>query len=184
MRLRVLTRPPEQLSSSIAALNWFVALSHARWLISDVPGVKITCQVRVRAGPVVANDGRWSDVTSTQPILVHVLPEAINERPVFEKLMESLTAEIAEHDVESVRPVEPTDVPADAKGLSVLAGWIAVQVSFRHLARLVQSLVGWAARNNHDIEIRYGEDVIHVTRATSTQQEKLISEWLDRHAGP
>jgi hypothetical protein len=121
-------------------------------------------------------------VANAQPLLVHVLPGAISEPPVLEKLTESLAAEIGEHDVEWVRPVESTDVPVDAKGLSILAGWIAVQISFRNTARLVRSLVGWAARNNCDIEIRYGEDVIHVTRASSIQQEKLIDEWLDRHA--
>jgi hypothetical protein len=123
-------------------------------------------------------------VADAQPILVHVLPAAISERPVLERLTESLAAEVGEHDIEWVRPVEPADVPADAKGLSILAGWIAVQVSFRNLARLVRSLAGWAARNNCDIEISYGEDVIHVTRATSVQQEKLINQWLDRHARP
>jgi hypothetical protein len=120
-------------------------------------------------------------VTSTQAILVHVLPEASNERPVLKELTESLTAEIAEHDVESVRPVEAADVPVDAKGLSILAGWIAVQVSLGNLARLVQSLADWASRNNRDVEISYGKDVIRVTRATSAQQEKLINEWLERH---
>jgi hypothetical protein len=123
-------------------------------------------------------------MANAHPILVHVLPGAINERPVLERLTESLAAEIGEHDIEWVRPVEQTDVPADAKGLSILAGWLTVQVSFHNLARLVRSLAGWAARNNCDIEIRYGDDVIHVTRATGIQQENLINEWLDRHARP
>ncbi len=33
-----------------------------------------------------------------------------------------------------------------------------------------------------DVEIRYGKDVIIVTRVTSEQQEKLIDAWIDRHS--
>lgn len=123
-------------------------------------------------------------MANAQPILVHVLPGAIDDPPALEKVTESLATEIGEHDVDWVRPLERADVPADAKGLSIIAGWLAVQIPFRNLARLLQSLTGWAARNNCDIEIRYGEDVLHVTRATSLQQDRLINEWLDRHARP
>lgn len=165
-------------------LTWLGHRAQAHWLISE----RIWCEDYLPCASLrwsaLADDGGWSDVAGAEPILVHVLPREISERHVLEKLTESLAAEIAEHDVEWVRPLEPTEVPAEAKGLSILAGWVAIQVSFRSMARLVQSLAGWAARNNRDIEIRYGDDVIHVTHATSAQQDRLIGEWLDRHARP
>ena len=121
---------------------------------------------------------------TTQPILVHVLPDVGDERPALDELTQSLTAEIRQHDVESFGPLESADIPSDAKGLSIVAGWIAVQISFRNLARLVGSLADWAARNNRDVEISYGGDSIKVTKATSAQQERLINEWLERHSQP
>lgn len=119
-------------------------------------------------------------MASAREFLVHVLPEVSNEQDILEERTDSLTAEIAEHDVESVHRTEITDVPDHAKGLGILAGWITVQVSWHNLSRLVRSIAGWASRNNCDIEIRYGEDVLHVTRATSAQQENLINAWLER----
>ena len=118
---------------------------------------------------------------NTRPVLFHVLPEADNETAALEKLAESLTAEIAEQDVDSFGAVEPDEIPGDAKGIGILVGWIAVHVSSRNLGRLVRSVADWAARNRRDVEIRYGDDVIIVTRVTGAQQEKLINEWLDRH---
>jgi hypothetical protein len=121
-------------------------------------------------------------VPSGRPFLLQVLPEAGSGPQALEKLRESLTRQLAEVDVESLDTVEQDEVPGDAKGLSVLAGWIAVQVSLRNLGRLVQSVADWASRNNHAVEIRYGKDTIIVSGVTSAQQEKLVDEWLDRHS--
>lgn len=121
---------------------------------------------------------------TTQPILVHVVPDVGDERLALDELAQSLTAEIREHDVASVGPVESADIPSDAKGISIVAGWIAAQISFRNLAGFVRSLADWAVRNNRDVEISYGGESIKVTKATSAQQERLINEWLERHSKP
>lgn len=122
-------------------------------------------------------------MTSTQPVLLHVLPVAGGEPSDLDTLVRSLTAAVAERDVGSISAVEPDEVPGEAKGLGALLGWIAVHISLRNLADLVQAAADWSSRNRRSVEIRYGDDALVLSNVTSAQQEMLIDEWIERHRG-
>jgi hypothetical protein len=74
-----------------------------------------------------------------------------------------------------------TDVPAGAKGLAEVMGWLAVKVgAVGHLRSVVTAARDWSARTSRTVEITYGTDVLKVTGVTSAQQERLIDDWLAR----
>jgi hypothetical protein len=85
-------------------------------------------------------------------------------------------------DVDSVEPLPETDVSEGAKGVGTLVGWLAVRFGKEGLRTLVAGLVGWATRTGHNIEISYGGDVLKVSGVTSAQQERVINDFLARHA--
>ena len=85
-------------------------------------------------------------------------------------------------DVDSVEPLPETDVSECAKGVETLVGWLAVRFGKEGLRTLVAGLVGWATRTGHNIEISYGGDVLKVSGVTSAQQERVINDFLARHA--
>lgn len=85
-------------------------------------------------------------------------------------------------DVDSVEPLPEIDVSEGAKGVETLVGWLAVRFGKEGLRTLVAGLVGWATRTGHNIEVSYGGDVLKVTGVTSAQQERVINDFLARHA--
>jgi hypothetical protein len=94
-----------------------------------------------------------------------------------------LRTELLELDVAAVDPVSEATAPEQAKGLATLAGWLVVQFgSINGLRSVVDVVRGWAARTNRVVEVNYGGDVLKLTGVTSAQQEKIIDDWLARHA--
>jgi hypothetical protein len=94
-----------------------------------------------------------------------------------------LRAELLELDVDSVEPVEAGSGPGQAKGLAVLAGWLAVQLgSVERLRALLGAVFAWAGRTHREVEVSYGGDVLKVSGVSAEQQERIIDAWLARHA--
>ena len=99
------------------------------------------------------------------------------------KLSELLRGELLELDLDSVEPIDESSGPDQAKGLAVMAGWLAVQLgSVDRLRALLRAVFAWAARTHRDVEVNYGGDVLKVSGVTAEQQETIINAWLAQHA--
>lgn len=99
------------------------------------------------------------------------------------ELSELLRRELLELDLDSVEPIDESSGPDQAKGLAVMAGWLAVQLgSVDRLRALLGAVFAWAARTHRDVEVNYGGDVLKVSGVTAAQQETIINAWLAQHA--
>jgi hypothetical protein len=97
-------------------------------------------------------------------------------------LTQRLRAQLLDLNVESVDPVTDTTESVGAKGLEALIGWLAVRFGTEGLRTVVAAVVSWATRTGHSVEVVYGGDVLKVSGVTSAQQERLINDFLARHA--
>lgn len=92
-----------------------------------------------------------------------------------------LRGELLDLDVAAVEQLPAGTVPAGAKGVSAVAGWLAVQLGPEALRSVLAKLADWAARNDRGVEVTYGGDTLKLTRASREQQDKIINDWLARH---
>lgn len=98
------------------------------------------------------------------------------------ELTELLRRELLELDVDSVEPIDEGSGPDQAKGLAVMAGWLAVQLgSVDRLRAVLAAVFAWTARTHRDVEVNYGGDVLKVSGVTAAQQETIINAWLAQH---
>ena len=84
--------------------------------------------------------------------------------------------------MDSVDLVAGTSAPGGAKGLETLIGWLAVRFGKEGLRTVIAAVVGWAARTRHDVEMTWDGDTLKVSGVTSAQQERIINDFLARHA--
>jgi len=115
-------------------------------------------------------------------LTLQVEPTSEGDDEELARLTQRLRSQLLELDVDSVEPVTNTVDSDRAKGLEALAGWLVVRFGTEGLRTVVGAVVGWATRTSHSVEISYGGDVLKVNRATSAQQERLINDFLARHA--
>lgn len=97
-------------------------------------------------------------------------------------LTQRLRGQLLDLDVESVDPVADITESVGAKGLEALIGWLAVRFGKEGLRTVVAAVANWATRTGHNVEVVYGDDVLKVSGVTSAQQERLINDFLARHA--
>lgn len=81
-----------------------------------------------------------------------------------------------------VDPVADTSEPEGAKGLETLIGWLAVRLGKEGLRAVIAAVVNWATRSGHSIVVTIDGDVLKVSGVTSAQQERVINDFLARHA--
>jgi hypothetical protein len=98
------------------------------------------------------------------------------------KLTQRLRSQLLDTDVDSVEPLTDTADPERTKGLDGLVGWLAVRLGTEGLRAVVGTVVSWATRTGHSVEVNYGGDVLKVSGVTSAQQERLINDFLAHHA--
>lgn len=115
-------------------------------------------------------------------LVVWVGPAADDDPEELATLARRLRAELLDLDVDQVEPLTEDTAPEDAKGLSSLAGALAVQLGAASLKALVARIRDWVSRNGRTVEVTIGGDTVKVTGATPQQQETLINAWLARHA--
>lgn len=96
-----------------------------------------------------------------------------------------LRSELLDMDVLAVDRLSSDVVPAAAKGVAEVAGWLLVQLGPEGLRAVLAKVADWVTRNDRVVEVSYGSDTLKLGRATREQQEKIIDSWLARHpAGP
>ncbi|MGH3916402.1 MAG: effector-associated constant component EACC1 [Pseudonocardiaceae bacterium] len=118
-------------------------------------------------------------------LLVQVNPADDGDDEETAGLARRLRAELLDLDVDTVEPVPGGMAPEGAKGLSSLAGTLAVRWGAAGLRAVLTTIRDWVSRNGRTVELTIDGDTLKVTRATSEQQEQIINTWLARHAaGP
>jgi hypothetical protein len=116
-------------------------------------------------------------------LILQVLPVADSDAEELADLAAGLQSELLDVDAASVAPLPAEAVPEGAKGLGDVAGWLAAQfVTLDGLRAAVAAVRGWSSRTGRTVEVSMGGDVLKVTGVTSQQQDKLIDDWLARHA--
>ncbi len=122
-------------------------------------------------------------MTEEEPLIVRVQAvEAEDQGDLFE-VTTFLRDELLNLDVADVRPVDSQDAPDGAKGVGVVAGWLAVQLSSGEAIRaVVEWLRGWSARRRREVEVSIGGDTIKLSAASATEQQRIIDAWIARHA--
>jgi hypothetical protein len=98
-------------------------------------------------------------------------------------LARRLRALLLDLDVDSVVPLAADEDAEGAKGLGAfLAGLVVRFGTVDGLRSVLAAVAGWAARTEHSVEVSYGEDRLVVIGVTSAQQERLIDDFISRHA--
>jgi hypothetical protein len=111
-------------------------------------------------------------------------PEADPEEA--ERLGQQLRADLAQLDVEAVRPAASTDVPQGAKGGAV--DWGSLLVTFSDAGGVFTTVIllarDWLARHSaaQRIKVTIDNDTIVLDRASAQEREELISTWVRRHS--
>jgi hypothetical protein len=112
--------------------------------------------------------------------------EPAAESDEAERLGQQLRSELAQLDVEAVRPATITDVPEGAKGGAVDWGSLLVTLSaaggvFTSVIAMAQQ---WLIRHSaaQRIKVTIDNDTIVLDRASGQEREKLISTWVQRHS--
>ena len=114
-------------------------------------------------------------------LVVQVHPGPGEDAGELAELTGLLRGELLDLDVAAVEPLPVGAVPAGAKGVAAVAGWLAVQLGPEALRRVLTKMADWAARNDRGVEVSYGGDTLKLTRVTREQQERIIDDWLARH---
>jgi hypothetical protein len=104
-----------------------------------------------------------------------------------ERLGRQLRAELAQLDVEAVKPATISDVPEGAKGAAV--DWGSLLVTLSAAGGVFTSVIAltrdWLARHGaaQRIKITIDGDTIVLDRATTAEREQLIGTWVHQHSG-
>jgi hypothetical protein len=115
-------------------------------------------------------------------LVLHIQPTPNGDDEELAGLTQRLRAQLLDLDVDSVDPVADASTAEGAKGLEALIGWLAVRLGKEGARTVIASVVNWATRTGHNIEVSYNGDVLKVSGVTSAQQERVINDFLARHA--
>jgi len=115
-------------------------------------------------------------------VLLQIEPGPGGDDAELTELTQRLRTQLLDLDVDGVDPVSDTSQPEGAKGLETLIGWLAVRLGTEVLRNVIGGVVEWATRTNHTVEITYDSESLKVSGVTSAQQERLINDFLARHA--
>lgn len=122
-------------------------------------------------------------MTETE-LLVHVQPSDADDEGDLLDLATDLRAELLDTlDVPDVRPLETDDVPADAKGVGAVVGWLSVKLgSLESVRALTDVLRTWAGRRGRAVEITIDGDTLKLSSASAAEQQRIVDAWIARHS--
>jgi len=121
-------------------------------------------------------------------VLLDIVPDPELDPEAVERLAYRLRAEIAELDVESVRPGPGGPAPEGAKGTdAVTLGAIVVALSASGgvFTALVETLRDWLGRSSarHRVSLTIDGDTIELERASAAERRDLVDAYIRRHTG-
>jgi hypothetical protein len=132
----------------------------------------------------IAAGGCWGSerrMRDSGNLVLQVCPAPGDDAEELAELSGWLRSELLDLDVEGVDRLPDEDVPAGAKGVAAIAGWLMVQLGPTALRVVLTKVADWVTRNDRVVEVSYGDDTLKLRRATREQQEKIIDGWLARH---
>jgi len=120
-------------------------------------------------------------------VLLVLAPDPELDWEVGERLTRQLRVEIAELDVESVRPAPAGAAPEGAKGDSLMLGAVVVALSASGgvFTTLIETLRDWLGRQSvrHRISLTIDGDTIELEQASTDERRDLIDAYVRRHTG-
>jgi hypothetical protein len=120
-------------------------------------------------------------MTDSGGLVLQVCPGPEDDAEQVAELAGLLSRELLDLDVSAVDRLPDEAVPPGAKGVAVIAGWLAVQLGPEALRVVLAKVADWVTRNDREVEITLDGDKLKLRRATRKQQEKIIDGWLARH---
>ncbi|MFB6878959.1 hypothetical protein [Streptomyces sp. NPDC056323] len=119
-------------------------------------------------------------------MLLVLAPDPELDSETAERLMRRLRSEIAELDVDSVRPGPAAAAPDGAKGSdAVTLGAIVVALSASGgvFTALIETVRDWLGRTSarHRISLTIDGDTIELERASDSERRDLIDAFIRRH---
>ncbi|MEY9997117.1 hypothetical protein ABIE67_009149 [Streptomyces sp. V4I8] len=119
-------------------------------------------------------------------VLLVVAPDPELDPEKGERLTRRLRAEIAELDIESVRPAPGGAAPDGAKGTdAVTLGAIVVALSASGgvFTALIDTVRDWLGRSSarHRVSVTIDGDTIELERASDAERRDLIDAYIRRH---
>jgi hypothetical protein len=121
-------------------------------------------------------------MVSTADLVLQVQPDPDGDAEELAALTIRLRAELLDLDVQAVDPLVDDTAPEGARGLETLVGWLAVRLGKEGLRAVLAKVADWASRNDREVEIRSGRDVLRLGKATREQQARIVDAWLADHA--
>ena len=115
-------------------------------------------------------------------VVLRVQPWSDGDDAELADLTQRLRTRLLDLDVDAVDPVADISPAEGAKGLETLIGWLAVRLGKEALRTVIGEVVDWATRAGHTVEVSYDGDSLKVSGVTSAQQERIINDFLARHA--
>jgi hypothetical protein len=154
-----------------------------RWLRNPGCGSRGSLRYWVPVGMVPD-----SDSPSALPVELDVeLAADSADAAELDALTAGLRRELLALDVDRVDRVRREEAPEGSKALDAFAlGALVVRlVSRPELLRTVAStLQSWIGdRGDRTVKLQLGENVLELTGVSSTQQDRLIDEWIERTRG-
>jgi hypothetical protein len=121
-------------------------------------------------------------MTDVEGLILQVQPPPDGDDDELSELTQRLRVQLLDLDVDSVDQVAGASERKGAKGLETLIGWLTVRLGKAALRTVISAVVDWATRTGHNVEVSYNGDLLKVSGVTSAQQERLINDFLARHA--
>lgn len=127
-------------------------------------------------------------VGKVMEVLLVVAPDPELDPEAGERVTRRLRAEIADLDVESVRPGPSAPAPAAAKGTDAVALGaviVALSASGGVFTALVETVRDWLARSSarHRVSLTIDGDTIELERVSAAERRDLIDAYIRRHTG-
>lgn len=121
-------------------------------------------------------------------LLLVIAPDPESDPEDVDRLTRQLRTELAELDVESVRPAAGGTVPEGAKGVdpATLSGLlVALSASGGVFTALLDTVRDWLDRHSgrHRVSVTIDGDTIELDRASDRQQQELVKAYVRRHTG-
>jgi hypothetical protein len=122
----------------------------------------------------------------TMNVLLVLSPDPELDSEAREQVARQLRAEIAELDVESIRPGPGGPTPDGAKGTDPVAlGAIIVALSASGgvFTALIDTLRDWLGRSSarHRVSLTIDGDTIELERASAAERRDLVDAYIRRH---
>jgi hypothetical protein len=120
-------------------------------------------------------------------LMIAVDPRPDSDDQEVDELTAQLRRALLDLDVESVDRVKQGEVPPGVRGSDVLVlGTLVVTLanSARILATLVNTVQAWlSGGSQRSVKLQIDGDILEVAGLSSSDQRRLIANWIERHTG-